>query len=81
MLTSLYFKPKNLSETLSILAREGREAKLVAGGTDLVLMLKRREEVAHSLVDISAVSELRYIVEESDLVRIGALATHNDLIE
>jgi CO/xanthine dehydrogenase FAD-binding subunit len=51
----------------------------VAGATDLLPRIKRKQIVAKNLVDLSGLSELRYIKREDGRIRIGALTTIADL--
>ena len=39
-----YFEPKSVSEALSLLKRYGEGAKVVAGGTDVLVDMKFKEE-------------------------------------
>ena len=39
-----YFEPKSLDEALSLLAKHGPEAKVIAGGTDVMVDIKYKEE-------------------------------------
>ena len=74
-----YFKPGDVDEALAILAEYGGKARVLAGGTDLVLQLKKEELAVEAVVDITGIAELRFIREENDEIKIGALATHSDL--
>jgi carbon-monoxide dehydrogenase medium subunit len=65
-----------LSETISLLKNYGEEAKVIAGGTDLVLLLKLREIVPKYLVDITSLKELDYIKTSNNMLLIGALTKH-----
>ena len=51
----------------------------MAGATDLLPRIKRKQVLAKDLVDISGLQELRYIRREAGTVRIGALTTIADL--
>lgn len=74
-----YYKPGDVDEALAILAEYRGRARVLAGGTDLVLQLKKKELAVEAVVDITGITELRYIREESGEIKIGALATHSDL--
>jgi carbon-monoxide dehydrogenase medium subunit len=39
-----YFEPRSVSEALSVLAKHGAEAKVIAGGTDVMVDIKFKEE-------------------------------------
>ncbi len=74
-----YYRPESLAESLGILESYAGRARVIAGGTDLVLQLMQKETVLDAVVDISLVQDLRYIREESDQIKIGAVSTHTDL--
>ena len=39
-----YFEPKTINEALALLAKHGAEAKVIAGGTDMMVDIKYKEE-------------------------------------
>ena len=71
-----YTRAASLNEALGLLA-EG--AKPLAGGMSLVPMMKLRLAAPEHLVDLGKLKELRYIREEGDVIRIGAMSTHHDI--
>jgi len=73
-----YFEPKSISEALSVLVKHGAEAKVIAGGTDVMVDIKFKEEPG-SLVNIKKLPGLGGIKENGGSLRIGALATIRDL--
>jgi len=70
-----YFSPKTVEEACSLLERYGREARLLAGGTDLLVAMKKGKEAPRYLIGIKALSDLDFIEYDGELLRIGALAT------
>ncbi len=76
-----YYRPKSVAEALALLQEGGGRARVLAGGTDLMLQLKKGELSCDAVVDISGVKDLRYIREEGGRLYIGALSTHTDLAE
>jgi xanthine dehydrogenase iron-sulfur cluster and FAD-binding subunit A len=74
-----YYQPTSLREALD-LYRQLPTARLIAGGTDTLVELRRGVRPTDTLIDLSRLHELRYIVLADQIVRIGALATHNDVI-
>ena len=54
-----YFAPSSLAEACAVLAGEGPDAMVLAGGTDLVPNMKRRQQQPRALVSLSRVAELR----------------------
>ncbi|MGH7871921.1 MAG: FAD binding domain-containing protein [Candidatus Binatia bacterium] len=73
-----YFEPKTVGEALSVLAQHGAEAKVIAGGTDVMVDIKFKEEPG-SLVNIKKLPGLSGIKENGGSLRIGALTTIRDL--
>ena len=69
-----YFEPKTISEALSVLAKQGAEAKVIAGGTDVMVDIKFKEEPG-GLVNIKKIPGLSGIKENGNGLRIGALTT------
>lgn len=76
-----YYKPASLEEALAILDDSRGKARVIAGGTDLVLQLMHREIVSDAVVDISNLRQLRFISADETKIRVGALSTHTDLAE
>lgn len=66
-----YFAPKTIQETLILLDQYGPEAKIVAGGTDLVSQMKMGKRTPAYLIDIKRIKELQYIAGDR-VLRIGA---------
>jgi len=72
-----YLEPKTIEEALSLLAQYKGRAKVIAGGTDLLPKLKRREiEAPEYIIDLKDIPDLDYIKhDEVDGLSLGALAT------
>lgn len=73
-----YFEPKSVGEALSFLAKHGAEAKLIAGGTDVMVDIKFKEEPG-GLVNIKQIPGLSGIRENGNGLRIGALTTIREI--
>jgi carbon-monoxide dehydrogenase medium subunit len=73
-----YFEPKSLNEALSVLAKHGAEAKVIAGGTDVMVDIKFKEEPG-GLVNIKKIPGLSGIQENGAGLRIGPLTTIREL--
>ncbi|GAB4579182.1 MAG: hypothetical protein Fur0022_19200 [Anaerolineales bacterium] len=82
----VYFAPTNLETALEILAQQGTEAKLLAGGQSLIPAMNFRLTAPAVLVDLNQISELSGIeLTAEGGVRVGALtrqaqAEHHPLI-
>ena len=75
-----YRAPRTLDEAATILADEGPEAMLLAGGTDLLPNMKRRQQVPQTLVALRNIEALRTIQNGSGL-RLGAGLTLTELAD
>src|SRR6266853_5345964 len=74
-----YLAPKTIDEAVGLLAQHADEAKILAGGHSLIPAMKLRLAQPQLLIDIGRLSDLAYIREEGDEIRIGALTTHYQL--
>ena len=75
-----YFQPTSLEEALELLEQYAGKARLVAGGTDVLVELQRGVKPTTTLIDITALPDLKYMREENGFLLLGALTTHNDVI-
>jgi carbon-monoxide dehydrogenase medium subunit len=73
-----YLEPKTIEEAVHFLANYGKKARIIAGGTDLLVKMKMGEVLPEALINISRVPALRYLIEDKSL-RIGALTCFRDL--
>ncbi len=74
-----YLSPCTVREAAELLAGSSGGAMLIAGGTDLLPNMKRRQQVPHTLIGLRRVAELRQIANGSGLT-IGAGVTLTDLV-
>ena len=74
-----YRTPKNLKEVNATLKEFGADAKLIAGGTALVIMMRQRLVRPSCLVSLRSVRGLNGIEVMDGGLRIGGLATHRDV--
>jgi aerobic carbon-monoxide dehydrogenase medium subunit len=73
-----YLEPSSLDEALALLARYGDEAKLIAGGTGLINIMKQRLARPGFVIGLRALKDLARVTEANGL-RIGALTTLQSL--
>ena len=78
-----YINATSIEEVLKILNEQGERARIVAGGTDLILELERGvRKGIETVVDITRVPNLDQItLDEDDVIHLGALVTHNQCVE
>jgi carbon-monoxide dehydrogenase medium subunit len=74
-----YLVPTSLEEALAMLEERQGQARVIAGGTDLVIQLKKKEVTARCLVDVTHLDELKGIELEDGFIRIGTCVTHQEL--
>jgi CO/xanthine dehydrogenase FAD-binding subunit len=74
-----YLVPTSLGEALAMLKERRGQARVIAGGTDLIIQLKKEEATARCLVDLTNLDELKGIELEGGFIRIGACVTHQEL--
>ena len=71
--------PTNLADAIIQLDQAGSEAQILAGGTDLVLNLKKKNVLPKVLISLHQIKDLEYVEENNGTVHIGALSKHADL--
>jgi carbon-monoxide dehydrogenase medium subunit len=76
-----YAKATSVAHALSLLARYGPDAKILAGGHSLIPMMKLRLAQPEVLVDINGLTDLCYIKLAQGQLRIGALTRHAQLLD
>jgi carbon-monoxide dehydrogenase medium subunit len=70
-----YHRPSSLTDACALLRDLGPDALPLAGGTDLLVDLRRGSKNPRHVVSLSDLDELREIVEGENELRIGALVT------
>jgi CO/xanthine dehydrogenase FAD-binding subunit len=76
-----YEAPNSIEQAVALLAAEPGEARVLAGGTDLLVQLRTDLIEPALLVDIKGIPELRQIKEEGGGFRVGAAVTGAELKE
>jgi len=75
-----YEQPKTPAEAISILDECGEKAKVLAGGTDLIVDLKHKPGGVSVLVDVTRIPELQGIEETAEGLRIGSAVTYTEIM-
>jgi carbon-monoxide dehydrogenase medium subunit len=76
-----YSIPGSVQEALSVLADCPGAARVIAGGTDLLLDLSQgRLPPVHTLVDVTRIPELQAVREEGGRIFVGAAVTHAQIL-
>ena len=74
-----YFTPWKIEEALEILFRYGKDIKVIAGGTDILVHYYDRLYEIQNWLDLNNIPELREIIVNKEKVTIGAMVTHTQL--
>jgi CO/xanthine dehydrogenase FAD-binding subunit len=82
MRTFTYERPTHLDEAVALLAEAGPEARLLAGGTDLIIRLRDGTIRPRTVVDVKGIAELDARIDDLDGgLRIGARTVMTDITE
>jgi carbon-monoxide dehydrogenase medium subunit len=73
-----YLRPQTLEEALSLLNQHGKKAKLIAGGTDVIVMIKQKAMMPEVLISLRGIPGLNQIRYDGSL-KIGPMVTHRDI--
>ena len=71
-----YHTPETQEEALALLHEHGDNAKLMAGGTALVIMMKQRLVAPETLISLHRLRGLTAVQETDGTLQLGALLTH-----
>jgi carbon-monoxide dehydrogenase medium subunit len=69
-----FLEPSNFSEAITLLTEHADDAKIIAGGTSVVLMLQQKLIAPGVLISLGRVPAYDFIRHETDGLHIGALA-------
>ena len=74
-----FHEPASIDEACEIMATYGAKAKLLAGGTDLMVNMKKKILTPEHLVCLSRISSMHGIEEKGDQIIIGGRYTAAEL--
>lgn len=75
-----YIEPSDLSEAVLLLDKYGEEARILAGGTDLLVWMKEGARSPKYMINIKHIPGVRHIhFSEAEGLRIGALTTVREI--
>ncbi|NLV87988.1 MAG: xanthine dehydrogenase family protein subunit M [Tissierellia bacterium] len=75
------YNSKSVEEVIDLLGEYGKKAKVIAGGTDIVIALNKNVIEPEILIDISKIEELKGIREEDEYITIGSTTTFAEVVE
>lgn len=76
----IYHQVTTIEQALHLLGEHGTNARIMAGGTDLLLELERGQRRANVIIDITRIDDLNHITYEDGIITLGALVTHNQVV-
>lgn len=85
----VYYTPTSVDDALKLLAEHGPEARVIAGGTDLVVELKQGDREVDVLIDVTRIGGLNRISIDDDPggrggtpphIHVGPTVTHNSAV-
>ena len=74
-----YYAPDSIEQAVDLFSQHNGDAKLLAGGQSLVPAMNFRVAQPGVLIDLNRVSELSYIREEGNVIRVGSMARERHL--
>ena len=74
-----FHEPATLAEACQIMAEYAVKAKVIAGGTDLMVNMKKKLISPERLVSIARIEELKKLDSSSDVLKIGSCFTVADI--
>ena len=74
-----YRAPRSLAEAARVLDGEGASAMPLAGGTDLLPNMKRRQQVPRTLMSLRGIAELSSVRINASAVRLGSCVTLTEI--
>ena len=75
------YNSKSVEEVIDILGEYGEKAKVIAGGTDIVIALNNNAIEPELLIDISKLEELKGIKVDKEFITIGSATTFTEIVE
>jgi len=75
-----YVRAESVDHAVATLAEHGDEAKVMAGGQSLLPLMRMRLAAPGVVVDIGRLTGLRGVREDGDVLVIGALTTHHEVL-
>lgn len=72
-----YYTATNVEEAVRLLAEYGEQARLIAGGTDLLIEIEHQTRTPKALIDITRIGGLDELrLREDGLIHLGPMVTH-----
>lgn len=75
------YKGKSIDKVVRILGKEPLDTKLIAGGTDIMIQLRKGEISPKGLIDISNIEELSIIEDKGEFIEIGGATSFTQVVD
>lgn len=75
-----YILPRSLKEALEFLGDHGSQTSIIAGGTDLMIAVRKGDMASRYVVDVSRLEEMRTISVTAGALSIGAAVTYTEIV-
>jgi CO/xanthine dehydrogenase FAD-binding subunit len=72
----MFYRPESIDEALALKSRLGAHGTFLAGGTDLVVGIRKEKTRVEHFIDLTRIAGLDGVYRYGDRLRIGALCTH-----
>jgi CO/xanthine dehydrogenase FAD-binding subunit len=72
---------RSIEEALTFLSQHGEQTKIIAGGTDLIPLLRNEDLQPAFLLNILEIEALRGVTEQDQRIRIGPTTTFTEMVE
>ena len=77
-----YLSPTSVDEALYLFSQYKEHAKVLAGGTDLLVKMRQRKDMPTYIISLRNVTDLDYVRQDTEgSLRIGALTTHQSILD
>lgn len=76
----VYYSPTSIEDALRLLSEHGPAARIIAGGTDLIVELERGTREVEVLIDVTRIGGLNKTWMDNGTVHVGPTVTHNQAV-
>jgi len=73
-----FYSPGTIVDALRLLDETG--GRIIAGGTDVIPQMRDGRFQSQHQIDMTRITELRFIDDDGGVIRIGSLTTHDDIV-
>lgn len=74
------YNGSSIEQVLELLEKHKGKAKIIAGGTDIIIHLREEKISPEILIDISKIEKLKKIECEENRIKIGSAVTYTQIV-